>query len=153
MLNPSYSTLIKTVNQDSLLDNKITSRYSIVIAASKRARQIVNGAHYDTNRANTDKAVSIAVSELERGHLRIVPVDDDAIIPAVDPAISAILDDNYQGIAADEDYDDEADGEDLDDADVADFDDFDDFDEEIDDDMEEFSYEDDSDNDEDDDYN
>ena len=76
MLNPSYSSLIRTLNEDNSLDNKITSRYSIVIAAARRARQIVAGAQYDSTGIKSDKAVSIAVSEMERGQLRITPISE-----------------------------------------------------------------------------
>lgn len=74
MLRPSYSELMGIVNQEAETDNnKITSRYSIVIAAAKRARQIINGAPYDATGVATDKAVSIAISEMERGKIKIFP--------------------------------------------------------------------------------
>lgn len=73
MLRPSYSELMEVLNQDRELDSKITSRYTIVIAAAKRARQIVNGAACDNSLARTDKAVSIAISELERGLIKLYP--------------------------------------------------------------------------------
>lgn len=73
MLRPSYSELMDTLNEDRDLDSKITSRYIIVIATAKRARQIVNGANCESSFANTDKAVSIAISELERGLIKLYP--------------------------------------------------------------------------------
>ncbi|MDR2183894.1 MAG: DNA-directed RNA polymerase subunit omega [Clostridiales bacterium] len=73
MLNPSYSSLIKILNEDVGVDQRVTSRYSVVIAAAKRARQIVGGAEYDDFGARTDKAVSIAVNEIQRGYIRVVP--------------------------------------------------------------------------------
>ncbi|MCL2573350.1 MAG: DNA-directed RNA polymerase subunit omega [Defluviitaleaceae bacterium] len=73
MLNPSYSSLIKILNEDASADARVTSRYSIVIAAAKRARQIVGGAEYEDLGAKTDKAVSIAVNEIQRGFVRVVP--------------------------------------------------------------------------------
>jgi len=73
MLNPSYSSLIRILNEESGGDARITSRYSVVIAAAKRARQIVGGAEFDDLGVKTDKAVSIAVSELQRGFIKIVP--------------------------------------------------------------------------------
>ena len=44
MLHPSYTDLMKVVNQDvEEGDNKIVnSRYSIVMATSKRARQVMD---------------------------------------------------------------------------------------------------------------
>jgi len=59
-----------SVNTNELADNKITSRYTIVLAAAKRARQIINGAHPLTY-APTDRAVSIAVKEMSEGKLQI----------------------------------------------------------------------------------
>ena len=113
MLNPSYSSLIQKINEDNLLDNKITSRYSIVIATAKRARQIVGGAHYDAGKVQTDKAVSIAVHEMERGHLRIVPVEEQEVIPVISPVMS-IMDGAFAldgASTADEGYDDGDDGD------------------------------------------
>jgi len=74
MLRPSYSELMDILNDDRDLDSEITSRYTIVIAAAKRARQIVGGASYEVDQANkTDKAVSIAVEELESGLIKLYP--------------------------------------------------------------------------------
>jgi len=74
MLHPSYSELMEVLNERNTdLDNKITSRYTIVIAAAKRARQIVNGAPCDTAGVTTDKAVSIAVNEIDRGRIQVLP--------------------------------------------------------------------------------
>jgi DNA-directed RNA polymerase subunit omega len=73
MLRPSYTELMDIVNQNAKTDNKITSRYSIVIAAAKRARQIINGAPYDVKGARTDKAVSIAIDEIKNGKMKIFP--------------------------------------------------------------------------------
>ena len=46
MLHPSYSDLIKVVNSEVEPGEQpvVQSRYSIVIAAAKRARQIIGGA-------------------------------------------------------------------------------------------------------------
>ncbi|MCL2376596.1 MAG: DNA-directed RNA polymerase subunit omega [Defluviitaleaceae bacterium] len=73
MLNPSYSNLMKILNEDTNADQRVTSRYSIVIAAAKRARQIVGGAEYEEIYTKTDKAVSIAVNEIQRGIIKVVP--------------------------------------------------------------------------------
>ena len=74
MLRPSYGELMDILNdKNEDLDNKITSRYTIVIAASKRARQIVNGAPCDDADVATDKAVSIAVNEIGKGKIQVLP--------------------------------------------------------------------------------
>ncbi|HCI93264.1 MAG TPA: DNA-directed RNA polymerase subunit omega, partial [Eubacterium sp.] len=48
------------------------SRYSIVIAAAKRARQIIDGAEPLIARPKCNKPLSIAVEELYTGAVRIV---------------------------------------------------------------------------------
>jgi len=70
MLTPSYSELIDIFNNTALVDSKITSRYTIVLAAAKRARQLIHGANPLTY-APTDRAVSIAVKEMNEGKLTI----------------------------------------------------------------------------------
>ena len=70
MLRPSYSELMDIINTNELVDSKITSRYTIVLAAAKRARQITSGANPLTY-APTDRAVSIAVKEMNEGKLTI----------------------------------------------------------------------------------
>ena len=71
MLRPSYSELMSILNESNDVDSEITSRYTIVIAAAKRARQIIDGAE-PVCYANTDKAVNIAVREMYEGKLKIV---------------------------------------------------------------------------------
>ena len=44
MIHPSYNELLKTLNEvRDENEPEIDSRYSLVIASAKRARQIVNG--------------------------------------------------------------------------------------------------------------
>jgi DNA-directed RNA polymerase subunit omega len=70
MLRPSYNELMEKLNSQHKVDSKITSRYTIVLATAKRARQIIDGAAPLTY-APTDRAVSIAVKELDEGKLII----------------------------------------------------------------------------------
>jgi len=70
MLTPSYSELMDVIKQNERLDNRVTSRYTVVLAAAKRARQLTNGANPLTY-APTDRAVSIAVKEMSEGKLRL----------------------------------------------------------------------------------
>lgn len=74
MLRPSYSELMQILNDDSNLDNKITSRYAIVIAAAKRARQLIDGAVPQAF-AETGKAVSVAVMEMYEKLIKIIPYE------------------------------------------------------------------------------
>jgi DNA-directed RNA polymerase subunit omega len=59
-----------TIKQGDKLDTRVTSRYTVVLAAAKRARQLTDGANPLTY-APTDRAVSIAVKEMSEGKLRI----------------------------------------------------------------------------------
>jgi len=99
MLNPSYSSLIKILNEDVGADERVTSRYSVVIAAAKRARQIVGGAEYEDLGAKTDKAVSIAVNEIQRGFIRVVPgAAEDIAMPHSEHVLQnlpTVIDDSF----------------------------------------------------------
>ena len=66
MLHPSYSDLIEAVNKNVEPGEQpvVQSRYSIVIAAAKRARQIVDGSEPLVAGAANKKALSTAVQEL-----------------------------------------------------------------------------------------
>ena len=77
MLHPSYTDLMKVVNQDvEEGDSKVVnSRYSIVMATSKRARQLIAGELPLVPAKNGDKPLSIAIQELNEGKLKILPED------------------------------------------------------------------------------
>ena len=68
MLHPSYSDLIEAVNKNVEPGEQpvVQSRYSIVIAAAKRARQIVDGSDPLVAGAAGKKALSTAVQEIYR---------------------------------------------------------------------------------------
>jgi DNA-directed RNA polymerase subunit omega len=68
---------MEKLNNDKKVDSQITSRYTIVLAAAKRARQIIDGANPLTY-APTDKAVSISIKELSEGRL-LIKADPDSI--------------------------------------------------------------------------
>ena len=79
MLHPSYSDLINVVNSEVEPGEEpiIQSRYSIVIATAKRARQIIAGAKPLIDDPVCNKPLSIAVEELYRGEVKIVPGEDE----------------------------------------------------------------------------
>jgi len=81
VLRPSYSELIDILNNEKNVDSEITSRYTIVLAVAKRARQIIEGSTSLVN-VPTDRAVSTAVKELAEGRLRITLEKDDTDIYA-----------------------------------------------------------------------
>ena len=79
MLHPSYSDLMKVVNSE-VEDGEqlvVQSRYSIVIATSKRARQIIDGEEsLLDSEAEGRKPLSIAVNELCESKIRILGVNE-----------------------------------------------------------------------------
>ena len=75
MLHPSYTDLINAVNSNVEPGEQpvVQSRYSIVIAAAKRARQIVDGSEPLVAGAAGKKALSTAVQELYEQKVSIMP--------------------------------------------------------------------------------
>ena len=71
MLHPSYSELMDIFNEGGNAGDKITSRYTIVIAAARRARQLIDGAMPAGGLTPSDKAVSLAVKEMQRRKIKI----------------------------------------------------------------------------------
>lgn len=79
MLHPSYSDLIKIVNSEVVPGETpvVQSRYSIVIAAAKRARQIIANSELEGSEAGR-KPLSLAVEELWEGDVKILSEADAA---------------------------------------------------------------------------
>ncbi len=77
MLHPSYSDLMKVVNSEVEPGEEpvVTSRYSIVMATAKRARQLVDG---DEPLIDGDaaKPLSLEVEELNQGKIKIIADDE-----------------------------------------------------------------------------
>ncbi len=80
MIHPSYVELMKVVNNDVEIGEEpvVNSRYSIVIAASKRARQIIGGDAPLIENAKGRKPLSIAVEELYTGKVKIMGEDEQS---------------------------------------------------------------------------
>lgn len=78
MLHPSYSDLMKVVNSEVEEGEHpvVNSRYSIVIATSKRARQIIGGEEPLVDERGK-KPLSIAVEELNKGKVKIIGDDEN----------------------------------------------------------------------------
>lgn len=79
MLHPSYLDLINAVNKDVPEDGQpiVQSRYSIVLATAKRARQLIAGDDpLITGKAARKKPLSVAVQELYEGEVKILGEDD-----------------------------------------------------------------------------
>ena len=75
MIHPSYTELIETINEGHDIDEApvISSRYSLVLATSKRARQLIAGAEPKVKVKKGMKPLSIAVEEMYRGEVTILP--------------------------------------------------------------------------------
>ena len=73
MLHPSYTDLMKVVNSEVEIGEQpvVNSRYSIVVATAKRARQIVSGAEILVRDRN-QKPLSVAVEELNQSQIKIL---------------------------------------------------------------------------------
>ncbi|SDB09561.1 DNA-directed RNA polymerase subunit omega [Eubacterium oxidoreducens] len=75
MIHPSYVDLMKVVNEESHNIGEepvVNSRYSIVLATAKRARQIIAGDAPMIENANIKKPLSVAVDELKQGYVKIL---------------------------------------------------------------------------------
>lgn len=79
MLHPSYSDLIEVANSGVEAGEHpvVNSRYSIVIATAKRARQIIAGDEPLVEGAEGKKALSVAVDELYTGKVKILAEDEE----------------------------------------------------------------------------
>ena len=69
MFKPTYGQIIDKVNKENG-EQTLNSRYSVVIAASKRARQIVDGARILTDTYDK-KPLTIAIDEIYEGDVKV----------------------------------------------------------------------------------
>ena len=79
MLHPSYTELMEKINSGEYRGEEpaINSRYSIVIATSKRARELIGGARPLVEGVEGEKPLSIAVKELYDGKIKIMQEDEE----------------------------------------------------------------------------
>ena len=77
MLHPSYTDLIEAVNSDVEPGEQpvVQSRYSIVIASAKRARQLIGGEEAYVPSAGR-KPLSVAIEELYKSYVKILPEEE-----------------------------------------------------------------------------
>ena len=73
MLHPSYTDLMKVVNKDVEEGETkvVNSRYSIVMASAKRAREIIDGAEPLVDTKDGEKPLSIAIDELNQAKIKV----------------------------------------------------------------------------------
>lgn len=92
MLHPSYTDLMEVVNSDVEPGEQpiVQSRYSIVLATAKRARQIIGGEEpLVRTRGKGIKPLSIAVDELYDSKIKIL-TDEEAVEMAKEAEESVI---------------------------------------------------------------
>ena len=77
MLHPSYTDLIEAVNSDVEPGEQpvVQSRYSIVIASAKRARQLIAGEEAYVPSAGR-KPLSVASEVLYKSYVKILPEEE-----------------------------------------------------------------------------
>ncbi len=80
MIHPSYTELIEAINTNNEDDDttmSVNSRYSLVLATSKRARQLIAGAKPLVEGAAGKKPLSIAIDELYKGKVKILAPEEE----------------------------------------------------------------------------
>ncbi|MBQ9063004.1 MAG: DNA-directed RNA polymerase subunit omega [Eubacterium sp.] len=77
MIHPSYKEMISKINEGLDMDEAplVTSRYSIVIAAAKRARQLIAGDEPLVINKDNEKALSTAIKEIYEDQVHILRGD------------------------------------------------------------------------------
>ena len=93
MIHPSYVELMKVVNEGTDVGEEpvVNSRYSIVCATAKRARQIIDGKEPLIDYHEKDKPLSIAVKELYEGELRLLNDDEAAEMAEQEKKVKEII--------------------------------------------------------------
>ena len=79
MIHPSYQELIATINEGQDMDEApvVSSRYSLVLATSKRARQLIAGGEPLVKVKKGMKPLSVAVEEMYKGEVTILPAETE----------------------------------------------------------------------------
>lgn len=80
MLHPSYSDLMQVVNQnvEEGATKIVNSRYSIVLATAKRARQLIDGDPALVATKKGAKPLSTAIEELNNAKIKIVAEETES---------------------------------------------------------------------------
>ncbi len=81
MLHPSYTDLMSKVNSGVEIGEApvVNSRYSIVLATARRARQLIEGVE-PLVKSKCPKPLSIAVEELEQSKIHILSEEEAAAL-------------------------------------------------------------------------
>ena len=78
MIHPSYTDLMEVVNEGTEPGEQpvVQSRYSIVLATAKRARQLIDTSEPLIDDTEGKKPLSIAVEELYEGKIKVLGDDE-----------------------------------------------------------------------------
>ena len=79
MLHPSYTDLMKVVNKDVEEGETkvVNSRYSIVMATAKRARELIDGVMPMVAVKDDEKPLSVAIDELNQAKIKVIGEEEN----------------------------------------------------------------------------
>ena len=104
MLRPTYNDLIESMNKNREEGElEVQSRYSVVIASAKRARQIIDGDAPLVKAEEDRKPLSIAIEEISKNLVNVekgLDYEEEPMNPTTEV-------EDYSRYALDEDLDDE----------------------------------------------
>lgn len=104
MLRPTYNDLIDSMNKNREEGElEVQSRYSVVIASAKRARQIIDGDTPLVKAEEDRKPLSIAIEEISKNLVNVekgLDYEEEPMNPTTEV-------EDYSRYALDEDLDDE----------------------------------------------
>lgn len=104
MLRPTYNDLIDSMNKNREEGElEVQSRYSVVIASAKRARQIIDGDTPLVKAEEDRKPLSIAIEEISKNLVNVekgLDYEEEPMNPTAEV-------EDYSRYALDEDLDDE----------------------------------------------
>ena len=108
MLRPTYNDLIESMNRNREEGElEVQSRYSVVIASAKRARQLIDGEEPLIKGGEGKKPLSMAIEEISRNLVNVEKGLDYEDEPIILPEKE-----EYSRYAIDEDLDEEDEEED-----------------------------------------
>ena len=96
MIHPSYVDLMKVVNKgvEEGEEPVVSSRYSVVMATAKRARQIIAGDEPMVKVKDKQKPLSIAVDEMNQDTLHILTDAEKAELDGAENTEEAVSSEN-----------------------------------------------------------
>ena len=79
MLHPSYTDLMKVVNKDVEEGETkvVNSRYSIVMATAKRARELIDGVMPMVAVKDGEKPLSVTIDELNQAKIKVIGEEEN----------------------------------------------------------------------------